>query len=574
VQERFWREARAARNLLYVAVAFAGFAAAVWLALLLVLGGVVNQVFILRQTLDQVAPAIALIVVLAFGRAALIWMSDVVGQRAADRVKRDLRERLTGKLIALGPTFVHGERAGDLVHVVTQGVESLDEYITQYLPARLLAGLVPTLAFLLIALLDPWTLPILLFTGPLLLVLLALIGGNARELTRRREGELSWMSAHFLDMLQGLATLKMFGRSKDQAATIETIGHTYRGTMMGVLRTAFQTSLVLEWGAAAATALVAIEVSVRLMSGLMPFDRALGVLLITPEFFLPLRNLAARYHAGTAGKAGAERIYALLDTPSRPSVHPASCPLPGQLDIRFDDVSLAYDSGQRPALDGFSVTIAHGEALALVGASGAGKTTVANLLLRFVEPDRGTITVGGLPLRDIDPVRWRTQVAWVPQHAHLFHGTVADNLRLARSDARMEQIVDAARAAHAHDFIVQLPHGYDTQVGERGARLSGGQAQRIAIARAFLKDAPLLILDEPTSHLDSASENLIRDALVGLMNRRTVVIISHLPTLVAAARAVAVMADGRVIETLGQGARVGPDEPDGSLIQAGERGAA
>ena len=368
----------------------------------------------------------------------------MVGQSAAGGVKQDLRRRLAAHLIALGPGYTRGARSGDLVHVLTQGVESLDEYITQFLPARLLAALVPALVLLVVALLDPWTLPVLLFAGPLLVVLLALIGARTRDLTRRREAELAWMSAHFLDLLRGMTTLKLFGRSRDQTATIGAIGRRYGDTMMGVLRTAFQTSLVLEWGATAATALVAIEVSFRLMHGLMPFERALAVLLVTPEFFLPLRQLALKYHAGTAGKAGAERLYALLDTPL-PAASPAPARraptgLPARLDLRFEDVHLDYGGGRRQPCAGLSLDVAQGQTVALVGATGAGKSTVASLLLRFVEPDRGTITVGGVPLREIDPARWRRQVAWVPQHPHLFDGTVADNLRLAKPDASAAEL--------------------------------------------------------------------------------------------------------------------------------------
>jgi ABC-type multidrug transport system fused ATPase/permease subunit len=240
-------------------------------------------------------------------------------------------------------------------------------------------------------------------------------------------------------------------------------------------------------------------------------------------------------------------------------------------------VCLAYDGGWRPALAGFSLAVGHGETVALVGKSGAGKSTVANLLLRFVEPDRGTVTVDGVPLGEIDPVRWRTLVSWVPQHPHLFAGTVADNLRLAKPAATTAELVVAARAAHAHEFVVRLPDGYDTPLGERGARLSGGQAQRLAIARAFLKDAPLLILDEATSHLDASAEALVDDALAGMMARRTVLVISHRPALVAAAQVVAVMERGRVVETIRQGAPPGPIERESErppvLAGAGASGA-
>ncbi len=550
-----------------------------------VLSDIVDRVFQKKQTLNDVTSLLAVLLALACIRAATIWSGDVLAQRSASHLKGSLREKLVQHLFILGPAYTQSERSGELVNAAVEGVEVLDEYITSYQPARLLAGLAPIFVLLVILLLDPPTTLILLFTGPILVLLLAFIGSRTQEITERRFLELSWMSAFFLDMLQGLATLKMFGRSREQIENIRDISQRYGDTTMEVLRLAFQTSLVLEWGGTVATALVAVEVSLRLMSGALPFNRALAVLIITPEFFLPLRQLAIQYHAGQAGKAAADRIFAILDTKAShtttatfdsaagahsertlsdleqrekeskwKSKNAPTAPLrmrlavPARSDIRFDDVSFAYDNGQRPALLGFSLHIPHGQTIALVGATGAGKTTAAQLLLRFIEPDRGLITVDGAPLSEIDPAAWRLHVAWVPQLPHLFHGTIADNLRLARPEASQAEIIAAAQAAHVHEFIQALPQGYDTPIGERGARLSGGQQQRIAIARAFLKDAPFLILDEATSHLDSQSEAAIQDALARLMRGRTVLIIAHRLKLVYSAYQVAVLDQGRVIE--------------------------
>lgn len=551
IERRLLADHPVARNLLFASVALAFVAAALWLVLAWLLSEIVSSIFIAHRTLPDVIPLLALMLALMFVRAGLMWGSDVVAQHSANRVKSALRARLTAKLLALGPLFTRGERTGELVHAATTGIEALDEYFAQYQPARLLAGLVPALVLVAILVLDPWTLPILLFAGPILLLLLALIGGRARDLTKQRFVEMSWMSAHFMDMLQGLPTLKMFGRSREQAETIETISRHYGSTTMDVLRTAFQTSLVLEWGATAATALVAIEVSIRLMNGLMPFDLALTVLLLTPEFFLPLRQLAIKYHAGTAGTSAAERLYALLDTPGSvptPTSPPVQALRPARLNIAFQDVRVSYDTAASPALDGLTLQIAAGQTVVLVGATGAGKTTVANLLLRFVEPLAGTITVDGIPLDQIDADWWRTQVAWVSQHPYLFSGTVIENLRLAKQDAALDEMHQAARAAHIHEFIESLPLGYDTPLGEYGARLSGGQRQRIAIARAFLKNAPLLILDEAASHLDAASQALIRASLQVPVKHRTTLIISHHLSFAYDADVVALLAAGKVVE--------------------------
>jgi thiol reductant ABC exporter CydD subunit len=584
MNQRLFALSRAARICFWAAVG-AGFAAIVLLAVQsILLSVVVAGVFLQGATLASVTPLLLALVALLLLRAAALWLQEVLAQTAAGQVKRTLRADLLAKLARLGPAFTGGERTGELVNTLSAGVETLDDYITQFLPARALAVLGPAFIFLTIFALDPWTTLVLLVAGPFLLLLLALIGGRAKELTERRFRELSWMSAFFLDVLQGLATLKLFGRSREQAANIEEISRHYGKRTMEVLATAFQTSLVMEWAATAATAFVALEVSFRLMNGLLTFDRALAVLLLTPEFFLPLRQMAIKYHAGATGKAAAERIFAILDTPatvadphnSQFTIHdsPFTIPSPSLPDgrgsdgaaaslpdgrgsdgaaaslpdgrgsdgaapaITFSNVAFAYDDGDRPALQDVSFTLPAGKITALVGPTGAGKSTVASLLLRFIEPTGGAILVDGAPLAGLDATAWRRQVAWTPQHPHLFDASVAENIRLARPAADDAAVIAAARAANAHDFILALPDGYATRLGERGARLSGGQRQRIAIARAFLKDAPLLLLDEPTAQLDAANAAALQDALARLMAGRTVLLITHQPEMAGLAQQV------------------------------------
>jgi thiol reductant ABC exporter CydD subunit len=425
------------------------------------------------------------------------------------------------------------------------------------LPARYLAFVVPALVFIVILILDPWSTLILLFAGPMLLLLLALIGGRTKAISERRFSEMSWMSAFFLDMLQGLPTLKLYGRSREQSANIQEISRRFGNTTMDILRTAFQTSLVMEWAATAATAMVALETSLRLMNGSLPFNQALAVILLTPEFFLPLRQMALKFHAGTQGKAAATQIFAVLDTEPGEGRKRGSRGAGEQRgmgagdrggEISFKDVFLAYSDGERPALKGFSLTVPRGKTVALVGPTGAGKSTVAYLVLRFLSPDAGQITVADQALSTIDLDSWRALVAWVPQKPHLFHGSVADNLRLARPAATRSQIIAAAQAAQADDFIQALPQGYDTLIGEQGSRLSGGQRQRLAIARAYLKDAPYLILDEATANLDVESEERVRSALALLTKGRTVLVIAHRLQMARHADLIAVMDGGRVVE--------------------------
>jgi ATP-binding cassette subfamily C protein CydD len=561
VERRLWKDHPRARRIVAAAAGLSVAAAVSWVAFALLLSVVVARVFVDGGTLASVDALLLAMLALAVVRGALLWSSDVVSQRAAGGIQTDLRERLAVALVALGPAAVRGDRIGELVYTAGEGVDALDPYVTRYVPARVLAVLVPVLVAIVVAVLDPWSVLILLVAGPMLVLLLGLIGRRVRDLAERRERELAWMNAHFLDVLRGLPTLKMFGRSTEQAETIRAVSRRQGSSTMDVLRTAFQTTLVLEWGATAATALVAIETSVRLMAGGLTFERALAVLLLTPEFFLPLRRLSAEYHVGRSAAAAAERVYAVLDTPARIHVPApgAARPLPARLDVRFDDVVVTYDDGSRTALAGCSLQIPQGQTVALVGPTGAGKTTVANVLLRFVDPEHGRVTVGGVALSELDPAQWRTRVAWVPQQASLFHGTVADNLLLARPDASDDDLVAASIAANAHGFVTALPDGYATPVGEGGARLSGGERQRLALARAFLRDAPFVILDEPTSHLDRESETLVLEAASRLMRDRTVLVIAHRPEPVAGADVVVTLRAGRVVGD------EPPDAPNGRV---------
>jgi len=362
------------------------------------------------------------------------------------------------------------------------------------------------------------------------------------------------MSAHFLDVLQGLTTLKLFGRSRDQIGTIAQVSDRFRDTTLSVLRVAFLSAFALEMIATISTAIVAVEVGLRLLYGTLQFEQAFFVLVLAPDFYLPLRLLGTRFHAGMAGVAAAGRIFEILETTDN---RPQTTDDGRQMTVcgpwsavRFSDVHFAYDDGQRSALNGVSFEIKVGQRVALIGATGAGKSTVASLLLRFIEPQRGEIVIDDAPLRDISPQVWREQIAWVPQNPYLFNDTVVANILKAKPTASMEDVIKAAQLAHADEFIHSLSQGYGTLIGERGARLSGGQAQRLALARAFLKDAPLLIMDEATSNLDVENEALIQDSIERLLYapRRTALIITHRLSTVMRADQIIVLDAGRVVE--------------------------
>jgi ATP-binding cassette subfamily C protein CydD len=580
--KRLLHQAQAARLALALTVSMGLLVGVVIVMQARLLSRLVSQVFLAGYALDQVSWLLLALLILALVRAALTWGGEVAANRVAGRVKSDLRERLTAHLLALGPAYAHGERSGELANTAVEGIEALDAYFRQYLPQLALAALVPLTVLLFVFPLDWISGLVLLITAPLLPLFMVLIGHLADALTRRQWTSLSLMSAHFLDVLQGLTTLKLLGRSREQVRTIAHISDRFRQTTMGVLRVTFLSALVLEMVSTISTAIVAVQIGLRLLGtgrGHLSFEEAFFVLLLAPEFYLPLRTLGARFHAGMAGVAAAQRIFEVLGVEVKTRVLPPTThnlqPTASTLTfaLAFQDIHYAYDDGQRPALNGLSFQVAPGEKVALVGPSGAGKSTVAFLLLRFVEPEQGTITVDGRPLQNLSPAAWREQVAWVPQNPYLFHGTVAENIRLARPDASLDQVMGAARQAHAHLFIEALPQGYDTVIGERGGRLSGGEVQRLALARAFLKDAPLLILDEATANLDPEIEDRIQEAMARLLQGRTALLIAHRLQTVYRADRIVVMDQGRVVEEGSHAALLQQGGLYGRLVKAaGYRG--
>ena len=551
LDRRLLGQARAARLALALAVGLGLLGGVTIVVQARTLSRVVGQVFLSGATLGGVGMLLLAFLILSLVRAGLAWGGEMAASAVARRVKHELRARLTAHLLALGPAYARGERSGELANTIVEGVEALDAYFRQYLPQLALAALVPLAILLFVFPLDWVSGLVMLLTAPLIPLFMILIGSLANALTRRQWTSLSRMSAHFLDVLQGLATLKLFGRSREQVRAVARISDQYRHTTMGVLRVTFLSALVLELVATLSTAVVAVQIGLRLLYGYLSFEQGFFVLLLAPEFYLPLRLLGTRFHAGMAGVAAAQRIFEVLDVQPCSAARgepPAALSRDLGHHLRFEDVAYAYDDGQRPALGGLSFDIAPGEKVALVGPSGAGKSTAAYLLLRFIEPERGTITVGGLPLDGLSPAAWREQVAWVPQEPYLFYGTLADNIRLARPDADLDEVTWAARQAHAHAFIEALPQGYDTIIGERGARLSGGEAQRIALARAFLKDAPLVILDEATANLDPEIEAQVQEAMERLLKGRTALVIAHRLSTVYRADRILVMDAGRIVE--------------------------
>ncbi|WP_405005281.1 thiol reductant ABC exporter subunit CydD [Kitasatospora purpeofusca] len=493
-------------------------------------------------------PLVALGAVLAL-RALLAWARGALAQRAAAATKRDLRDRLTAHLRDTGPRRLAAGRHGETATLLTRGLDALDPYLTGYLPTMAATAVVPLVVVVRLGLADWTSALIVVITLPLIPVFGALVGLHTAQRTARQWRLLARLGGHFLDVVAGLPTLRAFGRERHQTRVVREMADAHRRATMRTLRVAFLSSLVLETVATLSVALVAVPVGLRLLDGALDLRTALVVLFLAPEAYLPLRAAGAAFHDSAEGIAVTERVFALLDdaddtndrngtTDADPATAPTArllvkAPAPATVPeartarLVLDGVTVHHPDRAEPALADVSLTVHPGEHLALVGPSGAGKSTLLALLLGFVTPGAGRVLVDGTDLAALDPDAWLAQVAWVPQRPHLFATSVADNIRLGRPDATDAEVRAAARAACADGFIAALPQGYDTVLGEHGAGLSAGQRQRTALARAFLKDAPVLLLDEPTAHLDPESEAAVTRATAELMRGRTAIVVAH-----------------------------------------------
>ncbi|WP_053684029.1 thiol reductant ABC exporter subunit CydD [Streptomyces sp. WM4235] len=485
-----------------------------------------------------------LLAAVALGRGLIAWLTELAAHRASAAVKSELRGRLLDRAADLGPGWLSGQRTGSLVALATRGVDALDDYFSRYLPQLGLAVVVPVAVLARIVTEDWVSAAIIVVTLPLIPLFMILIGMATQSRMDRQWRLLSRLSGHFLDVVEGLATLKVFGRAKAQAESIRKITDDYRQATMRTLRIAFLSSFALELLATLSVALVAVTIGMRLVHGDLDLYTGLVILILAPEAYLPLRQVGAQYHAAAEGLAAAEEIFEVLETPVARGggsvVPPAGTPLR----IALDGVAVRYEGRGEDSPGPVSLVVEPGECVALTGPSGAGKSTLLQVLLGFVEPTAGRVAVAGVDLADLAPEQWRERIAWVPQRPHLFAGTIAENVRLARPDASDDAVAEALADAGAREFVSALPRGADTVLGEGGVGLSAGQRQRLALARAFLADRPVLLLDEPTAALDGETEAAVVEAVRKLAVGRTVLLVVHRPALLAVADRVVVVGAG------------------------------
>ena len=515
------------------------------------LSQVIDSAFIKKSGMERLILPLGLFALFSTLRMAFNWFSHNEANRGTLIIRKKVFTRLTSTVGALGPIYAKSVQSGRLSTTLLKGVEALDAYYSQYIPQIFFALFTPLLIAGTIMPGDPISGGILLCTAPLIPLFMILIGKSASAMTEKQWKTMSRMSGFFLDVLQGLPTLKLFAQSKRQHDAIEKSGESFRHATMRVLKVAFLSSLTLELVGTIGMAIIAVAIGFRLMSGKLTFQHALFVLILTPDFYLPLRQLGTKFHAGMEGVSASKEIFAILDQSTPVSVQKPAFAVQesaGKQPILFTDVSYTYPGGSQPALAGINATIPEGKTTAIIGPSGAGKSTLINLLLRFQEPGEGSITIDGNPIHAIPLEEWHKQISWVPQHPYLFNATLRENILLAKPEASQEEMESALKKTGLTTFVSTLPDGLETMIGEEGARLSGGEAQRVALARAFLKNAPLLVLDEPTSHTDPELEAALRNSIQELMRGRTTVIIAHRLETIRSAEQIIVVSHGKITQ--------------------------
>lgn len=548
-QRRLARTSRVARNHLIVTVGLGVVQAGLIIAQATLLARVIAGVFMDGESFSDVSTLLVWLVVISVARGLAAAGFESAGRFGAARVMSELRGKLSRHLLLTRPGALQDEQSGDLVSSAIDGVAALENYFARYQPQMVLAAIVP-IAVLAWVLRYNWeAAAILAVTAPLIIVFMVLIGLLTEQRTRQRWDRMSRLSAHFLDLVGGLATLRANSQAYAQSGSIQTVGEEYRRETMGALRIGFLSSLVLELLAMIGVALVATAIGIQLAGGHLELVAGLTVLLLAPELYMPLRQLGAQFHASADGMAAAERIFEVIDQPAAVTepADPVPVPDPARRSVAMEGISYAWPGRER-VLESIDLEIEPGETVALVGPSGGGKSTLATLMLRLAQPESGRISCGGVDLADVEPSEWRRQIAWVPQRPTIFSASLADNLRLYNPSASDQDVAVAVGTAALGELVASLPDGLDTMVGEGGRRLSAGQTQRIALARALLSDAPLLILDEPTAHLDHETEKELAAAIDDAARDRSALIISHRAEPIANADRTLVLDNGRLME--------------------------
>lgn len=545
-------QARPVRRLLVAGVVSGGLQAVLVCVGAWLVAHVLDRAVLAGAGINRLWPFVTIVLLIALARFTLVLRQRRVTFDAGAQVSDNVRSALEQRMRQLGPRWAAQQSSGDIVTRCVDGVQALVPYYAGYLPQVALTAVIPLVILLAVLPADPWSALILLLTAPLIPLFMVLVGGAAERASQRRWSRLRRMGARFMDALSGLTTLRLCRATAREEALLAATGEAYRQETMAVLRIAFLSALVLEFFATVSIAVLAVLIGFRLMWGTLGFEQGLFVLLLAPELFLPLRALGTQRHRRMEAAAAAEDLVVLLtgadaETPVAGTATPSLTFSARQVALAFEQVDFCYEP-ERPVLQDFQLEVGAGAVLTLVGASGSGKSTLFNLLMGFATPQRGRIRANGQDLATLEMGSWRRHIAWVSQRAHVFHGSLRDNLLIAAPDADETRVQRALKAASLRSVVARLPQGLDTPLGEHGQGLSGGERQRLALARAWLRDAPLLLLDEPAQHLDAGTAAAIDAAIDTLSEGRTVIRIAHRLDNLADDAQVAVLAEGRIVE--------------------------
>ncbi|MDI6400767.1 thiol reductant ABC exporter subunit CydD [Balneolaceae bacterium ANBcel3] len=494
------------------------------------LSGILDGLFMGGKSISDLERYFFLLAASIFVRGALIWLYRLQSLNAASLLIFRLKKDLVQKTLSLGSTWTEKQNSGETSSIFVHGIEKISLFFSAYLPALLTVLIVPVVLALFVFFQDWLSGLILLLTGPLIPVFMSLIGTKASSDSQKQWKTLKRLSHYFFDSIQGLRTLRVFQHLSTRRQLIHQTSDQFRSDTMSVLKIAFLSALVLELFASVATALIAVEIGVRLITESIDFRTGLFILLLTPDYYLPFRSLGAQHHVGMEAKESAQSIFDVLDSKRiLPDYTPTARVPDSPLNIRFDQVSFTYPGSKQPVFENCSFSIPSAKWTSLAGKSGSGKTTLTKLLLKQYLPDHGNILINEVPLQHISEQEWLENLSLLSQTIWLFDMPAWDNLKLARPDAKNADLIHAAKQAGIHETIESFPESYESPIGERGLKLSGGERQRFGLARAFLKDSDVLILDEATSSLDPQTEAKIHTSLTTLTKERhkTVMVIAH-----------------------------------------------
>lgn len=522
----------------------------------------INAIVFLNTPISSLGSPLILLLAVIILRAISQFFTEILSAKIGLIIKEKLRKLLIEKIQKFGPVYSSGERKGELLTVLTNGIEALDPYFSQYIPQMILAGFIPVIIAVSIFPLDILSFVILLVTAPILPFFMYLLGSLSERSTKKQWNQLVRLGSYFYDTIQGMILLISLNQNKTRGEEIHKKDLDYQNLTMGVLKLTFLSAFVLEFIATISTAVIAVEIGLRLLSGNLTFVVALFTLLLAPEFYLPLRQLGVKFHAGMSGRAASIKIFSLLSEDDHPGVRAIPDSLAGSsqpavsdhlssgyFPIIFDKVSARYPGSDEMVLKDISFQINKFEKIAIVGKSGVGKTSLSYVLMRLLNHSIGDIYLGTNKLLDIQDEDLRNLFTWVPQNPFIFFGTVLENITMFQNDPDLSRIDAAINNAKLSELISELPDGTHTVIGERGFQISVGQAQRIAVARAYYRDTPIIVMDEPTSSIDPETERVLIESLKKLMIKKTVIMIVHRLSTIVDCDRILVLQNGEIIES-------------------------